>query len=356
MDVKERVRELTQRLTQEEWAGRAARGLPLYHVLAAEEFPIAFARKTLDQLVHAAQEWRRASSEIPGAAFVLGQVQAIAGDYAAADAAMAAYQKLAPADPMGAMRFAAPLASPQFDLPEVTGAWPKGPALFVACDAHYFRLFGVPLLRSFAAKGPGVPVHVHLMSGGPAALEPAPSLDLALTATFEDPEAFIAARGMKAPMYYHAVRLVRFAEALRRTDGPLCLMDADALANRDPRPLLDLPADLALRARAGRIEAVHHFSACLIAARAGARGYMDKVAAIVRATLANCWWGADQYALFKAFIEARPEIFFLGPEWADVEQSHDGVIWFTAADAKARLKTDETPYARLFRHYWAMRP
>ena len=86
------------------------------------------------------------------------------------------------------------------------------------------------------------------------------------------------------------------------------------------------------------------------------RQHMDKVAAIVRATLANCWWGADQYALFKAFIEARPEIFFLGPEWADVEQSHDGVIWFTAADAKARLKTDETPYARLFRHYWAMRP
>jgi large subunit ribosomal protein L28 len=73
---------------------------------------------------------------------------------------------------------------------------------------------------------------------------------------------------------------------------------------------------------------------------------------IVRSAMHAPFWGLDQYALHSAFVRLRPEIRFLGPDWADVGGSEGGVFWFTAGAAKTRLKTDETAYARLFRQYW----
>ncbi len=68
------------------------------------------------------------------------------------------------------------------------------------------------------------------------------------------------------------------------------------------------------------------------------------------------FWGADQYALFAAWLQCRPHLKLYGPEIASVDgATTDGVFAFTAGAAKARLMTDTTPYAALFRQYCAPR-
>ncbi len=345
---------LVVRLPQDEWAARRAAGLPEHHVLSADEFPLRYAHGTLKEILELSAAWRRHDPNEKLAALVLSQAQIIAGLYAEADATMADYQRLT-GDPMGAMRYAAPIPAPVHALPPVVGAWPRGPAFFVSCDAKYWKLFCVPLLRSIAHLAPGAPVHVHLMSPNVDVATDLKGLDLKLTATSEDPAPFLAATSCTLSNYCSAVRLVRFAEALEQAEGPLCIMDVDALAYRDPLSVFSLDADIALRARAGRIEAVHHFSACLIVARPAATTYFRCVADIVRSAIHAPWWGLDQYALHNAYVRTgQPKIRFLGPDWADLDQEREreGVFWFTAGKAKQRLKTDDTAYARLFRQYW----
>jgi hypothetical protein len=351
MNFRHQLGTLVVRLPEEEWAARKAAGLPEHHVLSADEFPLRYARATLDEILELAAEWKRQEPNERLAALVLSQAQIIAGQYVEADATLADYQRLT-GDAMGAMRYAAPIARPVHPLPPVVGTWPRGPAFFISCDAKYWKLFGVPLARSIAHRAPGAPVHAHLMSPDVDVAGDLKDLPLALTTTSEDPAPFLAATGCTLANYCSAVRLVRFSEALDQATGPLCIMDADALAYRDPLSVFDIDGDLALRARAGRFEAVHHFSACLIVARAGARPYFRCVADIIRGFIHAPWWGLDQYALHRAYIMTAPQIRFLGPEWADTQQSHEGVFWFTAGKAKQRLKTDDTAYARLFRQYW----
>jgi hypothetical protein len=351
MDHKDIVHALVLRLPQEEWAGRKAAGLPEHHVLSAAEFPVRYARATADALLKESAAWRRAAPDDQLAAWVLAQAQVIAGLYAEADATLADYQRLS-GEPMSAMRFASPVPAPRHELPPVVGTWPRGPAFFIACDAQYWKLFGIPLARSIAHRAPGAPVHVHLMTPNVDVAGDLKDLALDLTATSENPAPFLAATGGTLGDYSGAVRLVRFAEALDQAEGPLCMMDADALAYRDPLSVFELDGDVALRARAGRVEPLHHFSACLIVARPAARDYFRTVAALIRSAMHAPWWGLDQYALFSAYVRTAPKIRFLGPEWADTGQTHEGVFWFTAGKAKQRLKTDDTAYARLFRQYW----
>lgn len=352
MNFKTALDTLVVRLPEDEWAARRAAGLPEYHVLSADEFPLRFAHGTLKEILELSAAWRRHDPNEKLAALVLSQAQIIAGRYAEADATLAAYQKLT-GDPMGAMRYVAPITAPVHALPSVVGAWPRGHAFFVSCDARYWKLFCVPLLRSIAHHAPGAHVHVHLMSPSVDVAGDLNGVELKLTATFEDPTPFLAATSCTLANYCSAVRLVRFAEALEQAEGPLCIMDVDALAYRDPLSVFSLDADLALRARAGRLEAVHHFSACLIVARPAAVAYFRCVADIIRGAIHAPWWGLDQYALHSAYVRmGQPEIRFLGPEWADINQSCEGAFWFTAGKAKQRLKTDDTPYARLFRKYW----
>lgn len=351
MDLRQRVGELVARVTDEEWNHRAKAGLPVHHVLARDEFPLKFAKPVLAELLSAASAWRSAQPDEPLAALVLSQAQALAGHYVEADATLEAYHRLT-GDPMGAMRYAAPIPAPARAMPSVSGAWPRGPAFFLSCDERYWKLFALPLVRSIAHLAPGAPVHAHIMGSAPSAAADVDGLGLAFSMTWEDPSAFIAASGIRDVDYFNAARFVRFAEALHGAEGPLCILDVDALAHRDPMSVFGIDADLALRARAGRMEQVHQFSACLVLARAAARGYLDTVADIIRGALHAPFWGLDQFALHAAFVRARPEIRFLGPAWADVEETDAGVFWFTAGKAKTRLKTDATPYARLFRRYW----
>jgi hypothetical protein len=197
------------------------------------------------------------------------------------------------------------------------------------------------------AHAPGVAVHVHIFGTQQVDL---PNVNLTMTVTSEDPAPAIA-RGIDPRIYFHAARLIRFTEALRTCRQPLVMSDADAIVTEDPRFLLTMPGEVALRVRPGRLEPWHHFSACLVRGTLHGLPYFECAAEIVRRLLTNAFWGLDQYALFAAYLRTRPQLTLLGPEVAGVENSARGTFWFTAGKEKLSLETDETPYAQLFRTY-----
>ncbi len=234
------------------------------------------------------------------------------------------------------------------------GRYPTGPSLFIGCSGDYLRELGLPLLRSIASTGPGTAVHLHVAYRDRESLDLVLGLGLALklTHTYEDPTAFIARHKLKSGEYYGSIRMIRFAEALGHSSGPLCMMDCDALMIGDPQRLLNLPADLAMRVRPGRLAPEHQFSACMIIGRPAALGYFQRVARIVKGLLLRNYWGFDQYALFSAWLFDRPDLVPLGPDFTDISDYLDNsVAWFTAGKAKFSLTTDQTAYARLFRQY-----
>lgn len=334
-------------ISDAERSERAKRGLPVHHVLDMAEFPFAFATSTFKRFAAAAAQWAAQEPNDPGPHSINTWARVLMGDYAGADTAIKKFQALSPAQPLTRMRFAESVPGDPVELPAVKGTWPSTPSFFIGCDPDYLQRYGIALLRSIAAHAQGTPVHVHVMGTDHPILS---GLDLQLTITTEDPTPLLR-RGLDAKAYYHAARLVRFAEALRYGGGPMVMSDADALVTNDPRPILTMPGDLALRVRAGRIEPWHHFSACLIRGTAAALPYFETTADIVRRFLNNPFWGLDQYALFAAYIKMKPALSLFGPDIAGVVDDAPGVFWFTAGAAKKDLATSETAFAKLFRHY-----
>ncbi len=341
--------EFLHSISEAERTERVKRGLPPHHVLDMAEFPFAFATSTFKRFAGAAAQWAAQTPDDPGPHSINTWARVLMGDYAGADEAIKRYQALSPALPMTRMRFAETVPGDPVALPPVTGAWPSGPAFFIGCDPVYLQQYGLPLLRSLAANAPGAAAHVHIMGTDVVALG---QLDLRLTLTREDPEPFLR-RGVDPKMYYHAVRLVRFTEALREGGGPLVMSDADALVTGDPRPLLAMPGGAGLRVRAGRIEPWHHFSACLIRGAASGLPYFEAAADIVRRFMNNPFWGLDQYALFAAYITQKPALTLFGPDIAGVVDDVPGLFWFTAGAAKKTLSSSDTPFAALYRRYSA---
>ncbi len=341
--------EFLHSISEAERIARVKRGLPVHHVLDMTEFPFAFAASTFKRFAAAAAQWAKQEPNDPGPHSIDAWARVLMGDYVGADEAIKRFQALRPAEPLTRMRFAEDVPGDPLALPPVEGTWPAGPAFFIGCDLAYLRQYGLPLLRSIAAHARGTAVHVHVVGEDRPDLS---GLDLQLTLTTEDPAAILR-RGVDAKTYYHAVRLVRFTEALRRGGGPLVMSDADALVTADPRPILSLPGDLALRVRAGRIEPWHHFSACLIRGTAAALPYFEAAAGITRKFLNNPFWGLDQYALFAAYLRTKPSLTLFGPDTAGVVDDAPGVFWFTAGAAKKSLATSETPFATLYRRYSA---
>ncbi len=329
---------------------RTKRGLPPSHVLDIGQFPFFFA-------LHAVETFNRIidglAAENPDRPHLaMSQVMGALArrDYAGANAGMARFRALAPDDPMARMRFGHIPEGPFVALPPVVGAYPTRPSFFLSCDHVYFGKYCLPMLRSMAATNPGLPVHVHVMGGPADAVAEALALNLDLTSTHEDPGAFIAALGIAPNHYYGAARLVRFADALDNTPGPLWMADVDGLVTGDVRQLLGINAALAMRIRAGRLEPWHQFSACLVMGSAASRPYFRRVAEIVLADLSRAWWGMDQYALFSAAVGLTPAISLLGPEIAAVADQ-PGLFWFTAGAAKHKLQTGQSAYAAYFRQF-----
>ncbi|MCA0201974.1 MAG: hypothetical protein LCH56_14270 [Proteobacteria bacterium] len=339
--------EFLHSISEAERGERAKRGLPVHHVLDMAEFPFVFATSTFKRFAAAAMQWANQEPDDPGPHSINTWARVLMGDYVGADKAIKRFQALRPTEPLTRMRFAETVPGEPVALPPVAGAWPVGPAFFIGCDPLYLRQYGLPLLRSIAAHAPGAPVHVHVMGQDCPSLN---GLHLQLTVTTEDPSPILR-RGVDAKMYYHAARLVRFTEALRHGSGPLVMADADALVTADPRPVFSIPGDVTLRVRAGRIEPWHHFSACLIRGTSAALPYFESVADIIRRFFNNPFWGLDQYALFAAYIRAKPNLTLFGPDLAGVLDDAPGVFWFTAGAAKKDLASSETPFAKLYRRY-----
>jgi len=353
MNSAERVSALIAKLTKDELDARVAHGKPAHHVTAITEFPVTFAQTTLAELNAATAA---AVGDYPTNAS-LRLIRAFAlvliGTFEEADREMATFQALSPADPMGRMRFAAlPTGKVHADLPAVSGNFPNRPSFFIGCDKRYLQVFGLPLLRSLAAQAPGLPVHLHLMDVDSRLIDRLEPLNLSITGTTEDPSAYVARHNIPPANYYNAARLLRFAEAAAASEHPLCTMDTDALAIRDPGYLLNTGERIGLRIRAGRLEPFHHFSACLVTGKNEPSGYMRAIAEITRRLMSAPFWGLDQYALFAAWIACRPALTLYGPDAADVTGiTTDGTFAFTAGKEKGKLGTDDTPYARAFRAY-----
>jgi hypothetical protein len=336
--------ELFNSISEAERAERVKRGLPAHHVLDMTEFPFKYAAPTFERFATAAAKWAALEEADPGPQSVHAWTRVLMGDYHGADAAMQKFQALAPSQPLAAMRFSGlPLAEPA-ELPSVRGHWPTGPAFFIACDPVYLSDYALPLLRSIAYHAPGAAVHLHVMGN---VLCPLGNIALQLSITTEDPTPLFA-RGVNPKMYYHAARLVRFAEALAYA-GTLVMSDADALVTADPRAFLT--GETGLRVRPGRIEPWHHFSACLIRGSRSGLAYFQTTAEIIRRLLLTPFWGLDQYALFAAYTQLSPRIELFGPDIASVENDISGLFWFTAGRNKLDLSTDSHAYARLFQKH-----
>lgn len=334
-----------------EVAGRAARGLPTSHVLSMEEFPFKFARDDVHRFAEASELW--ASSEPTSAAAVTSLIAArlALGDYAGVDDAAARLSPINPSDVLGSLRLCAPMPPPNLTLPKVKHAWPTKPSIFISADEVYFEVFGIPLLRSIAKHG-GAPVHVHLIGDGIKPVAAARKIGVPLTCTTEDPSEFVAANALKPKNYYNAIRFVRFAEALRQSSQTLVMIDIDSLVVADPAKVFDVPGDIALRVRPGRLEPWNQFSACMVKGTPASLAYFSRVANIVHNSIKNPWWGLDQFALFAAYVQMRPEISLIGPDVAYVGDDVGGVVTFTGgAKKKSTLMTDQSGYATLFRSY-----
>lgn len=322
--------ELIQLVENAERAERVKRGLPRNHILDWAEYPFAFARAELDEYCRVVL-----SSQ---AHFFHATAHALRMDFEAANAAMERFQAKHPHDPNATIRFGATPTGSIMNLPDVTGSYPSESAFFLCCDGIYFRKFGIVLLRSIAETSPGLRVHIHLMNPDPSLMQFVDPLKLTISLTTE-----VCPQNRE---YYHAIRLIRFSEALKSCAGSLVMTDTDALATR----AVELEGPLSLRVRAGRILPWNQFSACYIRGDANSRPYFERVAGIIKS--APLWWGVDQHALYSAWIALKPHIQLAGPETASVDDT-PGSFWFTAGPAKARLLSDTTQYAKLFQHYIA---
>ncbi len=351
MNAAELVQNLLNRLAVEERESRRRNGLPTDHVLDFAEFPVRFSQQLIVDLNTATAEALRQYPANPSLRLIRAFILVLSGQYAAADVEMATYQKLNPSDLMGQMRFdSLPPASHSSGLPPLRGEWPRRPSFFIACDKKYLHVFAAPLLRSLAAQSPGAPIHIHMMDADAEEWRRFAPLNLDITSSSENAATFTALHGIKPENYYNTARLLRFAEAASQSEHTLCTLDADGLVVRDPIRLLK--NGIGLRVRAGRLEPVHHFSACVVTLKNDPTGYANAIVSILRSLMEKPFWGADQYALFAAWLHCHPQLKLYGPETATVDgASTDGILAFTAGSAKGRLMTDNTPYAALFRHY-----
>jgi len=338
--------ELFSVLQQIERTARIERQLPPDHVTEWNHFPFTFAKKQVDRFAVAAQQYTLQQPDLPGGFAANAFAQVLVGDYAAADTAMARFQELKPSDPIARMRFAVRPALPLLDLPDVVGDWPTHPALFVACDPEYYRMFALSFMRSLATATPGARLHLHLM--GEAQRLP-PEIDLNISMTSENPAAFLAQFGISAPHYYHAARIARLAEALEAA-ACLVMVDIDSLVMQDMASLLEEPLT-GLRVRPGRIEPWNQFSACIMRGTTQSLPYFKAAADIVRRMIGFPFWGLDQYALFAAALPNRPDIRLFGPDVVSVTEDVPGMFWMTAGKKKSDLLVSPSPFAKAYRTF-----
>src|SRR5262245_53335481 len=118
--------QLLAQITEHEISSRKARGLPPYHLLDMGEFPFAFSQDLVRQFDAGI---RKAIAKAPPTAPLMWAetVAALAlKDYARANVAIAAFERLAPQQAYGVMRFGVASSETRPALPPVVGEYPSG--------------------------------------------------------------------------------------------------------------------------------------------------------------------------------------------------------------------------------------
>jgi tetratricopeptide (TPR) repeat protein len=220
-----------------------------------------------------------------------------------------------------------------------------GPCLYLASDPVYFRKFTKPFLRALDEHGATCDVHVHLLDGDPAMWqrEAEDIAKLTRRRVSLSAEASDAADRYNnhARVYYHAIRFVRFYEALKRWGRPMWLLDVDVGLRGDPTALLAKlnTFDVAMRGRACAFTSWSKLSACCVGVAPTARGleYARLVAAyIMDAKRTETWmWSLDQMALFAAYVHLQrmgrmPHTWFLQDDLLTINSDGDAPLRFVS--------------------------
>lgn len=383
-DLPTKARALQSALWQVEFIERIRHGQMPYHAPRLEELFFTYAGAYLRDFEAAYAALAEASRD-PAAQVGLGLARFCRGDRHGAEALFRAAG--AAGGILDAARFSADFhaglrAMPEADLihglAPVTVLRPpvrdSGGVLYLSCDPVYAANFGLPLLCSLRKASPDTPVHLHLIDATAedtarftAFLEHLAPLRFALTA--ENP-GLAGLPKQDARIYFHAVRFIRFYEALKLYDCPLWMTDVDAIAHA---PLSGLFArladkDIALRIRPGRLEPQNQFSACAVGAAVTdrARAYLRQVAAYIAYfhRRGELKWQIDQLALYSVFADLNdrnlaPALGLLSDTDIVLDRYDRGTLWMTAGAQKFGMIEREaqdaapaaTPYARAFADY-----
>ena len=206
---------------------------------------------------------------------------------------------------------------------------------FLACDPPFLRRYGMITVASLAAtQGPGLAVHLHLYNADAEALAlidtlraRLPAITFYLTGERRD---FPSLQAFK--VYASSARFCRAAEAFSDCRAPMVILDADAMVRHDLAPLVPAAADVAL-CHSPRSPPWSRYPAGFVLLRptAGARRFIDGVAAVVAANLDSPrpTWTLDQFALL--FVADAGEGFTVERlPWHlvyDTTFSDDTLVW-----------------------------
>ena len=215
------------------------------------------------------------------------------------------------------------------------------PVLLIVSNLIYYYNFVKPFIRSLAHRSSAFCIHLHIMDCS----DNQASEILEWTSKFSNHNFALSIEtsgvdtndSIALANYYHAIRFVRYYQFRTIYEGPLWLVDADAIINKDPTNMLmlDQSFDIALRVRPGRLEPWNSISAALIgsSAGAGAQKYFYLVASYLSYFYREkkLFWGIDQIALLVALAKYKSiRIKFLSALEQDVELSEEGLIWFVS--------------------------
>jgi len=374
-DPLEKLEVLQEIVLLKEMAGRKSNGLPLYHAVSYENSNIHFAHDELKHVERLARQVLNSDSGNPAALLSLSCVlyaqgapghgqdlfdqvtEKVTGHIGAAvnfDSNFLNSLKVESADELLA------------GLPEVMTIQLKTnagkPVIVIVCDYRYYYHFARPLIISIDRRVRGVCVHLHIMDASAQQLDDAmawlqslASVRCNLSAENTDQQN----RSQNDALdYYHAMRFVRLYEWRKTYDGPLWIMDADALINLDPSKLLSNCKgwDVAIRIRPGRLEPWNVMSAGLVgfAPTDAAAQFLHIAASYITHHYRNgkLAWGIDQLALLAAhFAIDNYRLRSLSNLEQDVELHANGLFWFLSGKNKTLFpdlgKNKEAVFARL---------
>lgn len=388
-----RIEALRLLICHKEWAERIRHGQMPYHASSLDELFFHYAADNVKDLAAASADLVAAQPNNVGAHSSLATALFCLGDRHGAEAQFDAiaqhlhgsiYEnvKFAPGFYDELRRFT--LQDVLRDLPPLLNLTPPaasgGGVLYLSCNFAYFHAFALPMIVSLREKSPRTPVHVHIMDADEAQtsfayafLEKLSPVKFALSV--ERPGLQNAPKA-EARSYYHAVRFIRLFQHMEIYNGPLWLMDVDALINSDLAGLFSAldDRDVAMRIRPGRIEPWNQFNACVVgvSTKKASREYFRLLAAYVAYFYQQkrLRWGIDQLAMYGVFADMHdrgeaPSLALLGEREVDYTYREDGYVWCNSGAAKfqhlARLSNRQSAppagsgsnrFVPVFEKYW----